>query len=456
MSLGERWDNLSPSAKRVAVLGGGFLAVVAIAVSTMVVSPPQPHGPQAPPAKDALVRNLLTDADPRGLGMDALANRLERMEKRMGELRNEIEKGARTAATAPSVVPRPPDTGREQVMQHATEVESLRQEVAQLRSALSPAKETQPPPVPQPASPPALPPAQAPGVLSAPPAATKPEAKRYGPAPLEELFARPQVAVPPLGPPLGSSPPPGGVAGNRNLQIRTVAAPEKPRSTTEQAPVKAGEGEVYIPAGGMIRGVFLNGLDMPTGQNARKDPTPALIRVKHQAILPNRVRADVRECFLLVAGFGDLASERAHLRGETFSCIRTDGGVIEIPMDGYAVGEDGKVGVRGRVVSKQGALLAKALQAGFLQSFASLFNVQPAIPVMPVPGGGGSNQMQYQQLFTPQALGGAAAQGVGGAMDRLANYYLDAAEQLYPVIEVDAGRGVEFVMNKGTLLRLAK
>jgi len=44
---------------------------------------------------------------------------------------------------------------------------------------------------------------------------------------------------------------------------------------------------------------------------------PALIRVKHQAILPNRVRADVRECFLLVSGFGDLASERAQLRGGT-------------------------------------------------------------------------------------------------------------------------------------------
>ena len=53
--------------------------------------------------------------------------------------------------------------------------------------------------------------------------------------------------------------------------------------------------------------------------------------VKDLAILPNRVRADVRECFIIVSGYGDLASERAYLRGETFTCVRADGGVIEVP-----------------------------------------------------------------------------------------------------------------------------
>lgn len=191
--------------------------------------------------------------------------------------------------------------------------------------------------------------------------------------------------------------------------------------------------------------------DLPTGQNARKDPVPALIRVKHQAILPNRVRADLRECFLLVGGFGDLASERAYLRGETFSCIRNDGGVIEIPIDGYAVGEDGKVGVRGRVVSKQGVLLAKALQAGFLQSFSQIFNRMPTIPV----NTGTGSDLQFQSMLTPQVLSAASVQGVGGAMDLLANYYLDMAEQLLPVIEVDAGRGAEFILNRGVSMKLA-
>ncbi len=32
------------------------------------------------------------------------------------------------------------------------------------------------------------------------------------------------------------------------------------------------------------------------GQGARQQPTPALVRIKHDALLPNRFRADVREC----------------------------------------------------------------------------------------------------------------------------------------------------------------
>ena len=116
--------------------------------------------------------------------------------------------------------------------------------------------------------------------------------------------------------------------------------------------------------------MLLNGLDAPTGQGARQQPTPALVRIKHDALLPNRFRADVKECFVIVGGFGDLGSERAYLRAETLTCVRIDGGVIEVPLDAYAVGEDGKVGIRGRLVSKQGALLAKALQAGFLIAFS--------------------------------------------------------------------------------------
>ncbi|PIV81625.1 conjugal transfer protein TraB, partial [bacterium CG17_big_fil_post_rev_8_21_14_2_50_64_8] len=46
------------------------------------------------------------------------------------------------------------------------------------------------------------------------------------------------------------------------------------------------------------------------------------------------------------------ATERAQLRTETLSCVREDGRVIEAELEGYAVGEDGKVGMRGRLVSK--------------------------------------------------------------------------------------------------------
>jgi len=159
----------------------------------------------------------------------------------------------------------------------------------------------------------------------------------------------------------------------------------------------------------------------------------------------------VKECFVIVGGFGDLGAERAYLRSETLTCVRTDGGVIEVPIDGYAVGEDGKVGIRGRLVSKQGAMLARAMQAGFLQSFSKVFTQVPSIPIST-----SGSQVQFQSMLTPQSAQAGIAGGVGGAMEKLADYYMTMAGNTFPVLEVDAGRGIEIILNKGVSLRLAQ
>src|SRR3546814_3455429 len=106
-----------------------------------------------------------------------------------------------------------------------------------------------------------------------------------------------------------------------------------------------------------------------------RSPFPSLIRIKNEAILPNRFRADFRECFLIAGGWGDLSSERAYLRAERLSCVRNDGSVLESSLEAYATGEDGKAGIRGRLVSKQGQILERSLMAGFMQCVASAFNV---------------------------------------------------------------------------------
>ena len=350
MSLRERWSALSPNAQRASVIGAAAVVILGAAAGSAIVSPP-PGAHQGTP-RDALVRNILTDTDPRSLGVEAMAARIERMERKVADLH--------TQAEAPA--PPPPVADNEAALARQVEIEALRQDVADLRGALA---KTQSPPdnrpsIPQPPAEPAHPPLP----LEAP-AQPRPRVPAPG-APLEELFAAPASGGPGLSPAPTEAARPGAAGVGRALTIRTVA---QDGTGAAQAPGKrpgkaASKDAVYIPAGAILRGLFLNGVDMPTGQQARSQPTPALIRVKDLAILPNRVRADVRECFVIVGGFGDLASERAYLRGETLTCVRADGGVIEVPVEAYAVGEDGKVGLRGRVVSKQGALLAKALQAG--------------------------------------------------------------------------------------------
>jgi conjugal transfer pilus assembly protein TraB len=177
-----------------------------------------------------------------------------------------------------------------------------------------------------------------------------------------------------------------------------------------------------------------------------------LLRVKHEAILPNRFRQDVRECFLTASGYGDLSSERAYLRAENISCVREDGAIVEQRLQAFATGEDGKTGIRGRLVSRQGQLIARSLLAGFASGVSDMFDIR-AVPTIAVNRDGrGGNEQEYQRVLTGDAFKGAAVRGAGKALERIADYYLDMAENMYPVIEIDAGRQVDFIVQKGAAL----
>jgi conjugal transfer pilus assembly protein TraB len=236
----------------------------------------------------------------------------------------------------------------------------------------------------------------------------------------------------------------GKMAGQaQELGIKVLGGKAKPEEAKE-------EEAVYIPAGSALAGVLLTGVDAPASLQAKRDPTPALVRIKHEAILPNRYRADVRECFVLMATVGDLSSERAYLRGETLSCVRKDGGVIEVKLDAYGTGEDGKAGMRGRLVTREGALIARSLAAGFIGALSDIyqpvaiqgFNTSPDSDVL------------FQRPDTSQAVEAAAWSGASDAMERLADYYVELAEQRVPVIEVDAGRQVDVILTRGVSLKL--
>lgn len=201
----------------------------------------------------------------------------------------------------------------------------------------------------------------------------------------------------------------------------------------------------YLPMGSMFNGLLLNGMEAPTSQVTMKNPVPALVRIKSDAILPNEYRKDVRECFMIVSGFGVLSTERAQLRTENISCVRKDGGVIETKVNGYVIGEDGKVGMRGRLVSRQGQLIAQSLLVGFVQGIGNA--MQPmAVPAFNMSPGG---TQQYQMpSMSMMALSGTAG-GISNAANSIAQFYMSMAQQMFPVIEIDAGRSITIVLTKG-------
>ena len=254
----------------------------------------------------------------------------------------------------------------------------------------------------------------------------------------------------------GLPPPPGGVQslsspiGIVSIALGDVAAGTGAKLDANAASATATHHDTrrYLPSGAFTRAVLLGGLDAPTGGQAQHNPQPVLLRLADNAILPNQFRARVKECFIVGAGYGDVSSERAYIRTESLSCVTRDGTAIDVPVKGYVAGEDGKAGMRGRLVSKQGQILANALLAGVASGIGQAFQ-QSATTLSVSPLGTTSSVDPGKQL---QAGLGT---GVGKALDRLAQYYISLAEKVFPVIEIDAGRSVDVVLTQGVALPAA-
>jgi conjugal transfer pilus assembly protein TraB len=219
-----------------------------------------------------------------------------------------------------------------------------------------------------------------------------------------------------------------------------------PVSRADEA-AKAKSVDNYLPVS-FTRAVLLGGLDAPTGGQSQTNPHPVLLRLVDSAVLPNRYRGELRECFVIGAGYGDISSERAYIRTENLSCIRHDGSTLEIAIQGSIFGEDGKVGMRGRLVTKQGQLLANALLAGVVSGIGTAFSQYYTTTTTSTFG-------TISTTDPNKAIQSGLGLGVGSAMNRLANYYISLAEKVFPVIEIDAGRMVDVVLTKGVVIDAA-
>lgn len=245
---------------------------------------------------------------------------------------------------------------------------------------------------------------------------------------------------------------PPGQSSMPAATIQVVMADKKPPVEKKQS--QKVTPSAYITSGGNFEAVLLNGMDASTAINANKTPTPALLRIKTEAILPNLFSFDVKECFVMVGGFGNMSTERVEMRTESMSCVDQSGQVWEGKIEGYLVGEDGKAGARGRVVSKQGALLAKSFMAGFIGGLGSAFSPQSPQTLNLTTNGEVANNYQYPS--GSEVLGSGISKGLNQSGTALANFYIKLAEQMFPVVELDAGRKMTIILLKGVELKMDK
>jgi conjugal transfer pilus assembly protein TraB len=213
---------------------------------------------------------------------------------------------------------------------------------------------------------------------------------------------------------------------------------EKKLEVKEEVKAEKKKSKALIPAGAFVKGVLLSGLDAPTGGKAQTSPHPVLIRLVDKAILPNLYKSDIRDCFVIGSGYGDLSAERAYVRLEAISCVKEGGEVVERRISGYVSGEDGKVGLLGRVVTKQGAILARMLVAGFIEGIGRVFQ-QSSTTVVMSPSG------TLSTIDPKQAFQAGITGGFSEAAKTLVEQYKKLADETYPVVEINAGRRVDVV-----------
>jgi conjugal transfer pilus assembly protein TraB len=386
----ERLGNLSPKAKQYLVLGTLATVFLGLVFGSVALWDNQPTlTPQA--GKEELKsKNIATpgsQVDPRDVWMAQSSQQLKEMDEAIQSIKqklNEVEQKQNA--------PQPPEQKAESVLPPLP-----------------------PPPMPQPV-----------------------EQHQQAPFPAPQQTNAPsQAGLPPLPSPMPEATREPGIV---SFDVSDGSSAQKTGGAEEQQNDKT-----YIPSGSFMRAVLLGGLDAPTGGQAQNNPWPVLMRVQDNAFLPNRFRAKVKECFLLGSGYGDISSERAYLRLESLSCVLNNGEVVDTNAKGYVVGEDGKAGMRGRLVSKQGQVLANALMTGIISGIGQGFQ-QSATTYSTSPLGSVGTVESGKQF---QAGIGA---GIGKALDRLSQYYITLAEKMFPIIEVDAGRVVDVVLTKGVTL----
>jgi conjugal transfer pilus assembly protein TraB len=229
-------------------------------------------------------------------------------------------------------------------------------------------------------------------------------------------------------------------------RYQTIPNALKSEKTGEKIDEKKNEAPLNtlppIPAGTIIPVVSITGVDAPTMAAAKAQPLPMLWRVTDLSIIPNANKLDITGCHILSEAAGDLPSERVLIRTNTLTCTDEQGTLFESALSGYAAsGQDSKNGIRGRVVSKQGALIANALIAGFLDGVAQAFSVKDQVTMTSALGTTTTSTANDNEL-----LEAGAYRGVSSAMSRLSDFYLDMADQVFPIIELPGGVEADIIV----------
>lgn len=197
-----------------------------------------------------------------------------------------------------------------------------------------------------------------------------------------------------------------------------------------------------IPAGTSAKAILVSSVDAICGVYTSNDPIPVKLRIIDDGHLPKGVTAKLKGGIIIASAFGNISNERVYMRLEKMTQVKPNGDFVETEVTGFVSGEDGKFGVRGIVVDKSDKIVRNAAYSGFLGGVANA--LQAAVANRSI------DSWNRNYNVSADVIKEGCVGGTSDAFDMLADYYIKRAEQVQPVIQVNAGRVVDITFTEGT------
>lgn len=204
----------------------------------------------------------------------------------------------------------------------------------------------------------------------------------------------------------------------------------------------------YIPAGSHAKATLISGVDAGIGISSEADPRHVLMRVTGAVTsagigIDNLTSNVLVGCLIQAQAVGDISSEKAYLKPVLMTCAKKGGVVIELPVKGYVISQ-GKSGIRGEIISREGDLVLKSFLSGAIGGIGGGVsqNMQPKFKLK-------SGEMVGERQGLKDIFAGGIGGGVGTSSEKLSDYFITKAEQYQPVISIDEGITVDVVFQEG-------
>lgn len=236
----------------------------------------------------------------------------------------------------------------------------------------------------------------------------------------------------------------GWGGGTVNTGGATANDYKKSQNTIKQSNVR----EIDLPVG-FMKATLLVGINARSGEFGQSNPQQIVFNVSAPAQLPNRIKLNLKGCFVVANANGDLSAKRIEALPVSMNCLTQNGEykITSSSLKGFVQDADGKRGLDARVVSRARHLLASTLFAKTVTGFGKVISAQGFTSTNTAIG---STTTPNDSEVARTALAGGFAEG----FDDLGDYLLDLAKQIQPTLEHGAGKNVLIWVAEASTLKI--